>query len=775
MANREIAFAQKYASLPSVKSLFAIVATICLLGLRSRAADARGRSGTLPDLPAVLASKVDLWGEAAMRQPNGASYAFFENLLPPPRYVNADFRFYPIVLSAPRAKVKARLISNGSGVNLRGGARSWNDLGTPATFRVGPDEFRFGDILSRLAQPTLADGYLPIVNIRYRHASEAYQLEAFAATAPELADNGLVLVRFSLGSGTNGIITVQLDAKGLVFTNRTVLDSQGHALAYFDENWTWERQRAHAKISAARFATVAIPTTTLTGPLSLTSRPGNSGGAIKAFTYDEQRKLCVATWENILREGMNLECPEPLVNNAWRNLLIQNFSLIDGDHLNYSAGNQYEKMYAAETSDGAVPMMQWGYEAEMRQLLPVILDLKDKRLPNHFAGHQLDDIPRYFWQTRDTNFVQELRPRWEKELQLILTNRSSENGLMAKENYCTDIEVPVYSFPGNAACWAALRDIAPVLDDLGDPAAATRVRQSAADLKRAILAAVEKNTRRETAPPFIPMALFYGEDLHDPITHTRLGSYWDLVANYIVGSRIFVGSERELWLPRYFEQHGGLCMGLTRSAATNHTFWTGTHRTNPLYGMRYIVDCLRRDDVDRALVSFYGMLAHGMTRNTFVGAEGCSIEPVDEGGRYFYCPPNSASNGQWLTALRYLLVQDWDADEDGRPDTLRLMFGTPRKWLADGQVINLNNAPTAFGRVSVRLESQLTKNRVVAELALPDRNKAKHILLRARLPKGWKATSANIDGRVHQVDERGTVDLTGMKGKTTVRFAVEQN
>ena len=54
-------------------------------------------------------------------------------ILPPLRYVNADFRYYPIVLSAPGAAVKARLIANGSGVNLRGGARVWHDVGAQVT------------------------------------------------------------------------------------------------------------------------------------------------------------------------------------------------------------------------------------------------------------------------------------------------------------------------------------------------------------------------------------------------------------------------------------------------------------------------------------------------------------------------------------------------------------------------------------------------------------------------------------------------------------------
>src|SRR5438552_14591858 len=180
-----------------------------------------------------MASKRDLWGEAAMRQPNGASYQFFEPLLPPPRYVNADFRFYPIVLSAPNAKLKARLISNGSGVNLRGGARSWNDVGTAVIFRVGPDELRFGEFLERLEHPTLAEGYLPIPEIRYAHDTQVYKLEAYVATEPELTENAMVFVKFSLTSGSNNFITVEFDAPApLSFADGKVTSAKGQVLAY---------------------------------------------------------------------------------------------------------------------------------------------------------------------------------------------------------------------------------------------------------------------------------------------------------------------------------------------------------------------------------------------------------------------------------------------------------------------------------------------------------------------------------------------------------------
>ena len=40
----------------------------------------------------ALKSKLDLWGEAALKQPDGPTYEFFQNKLPPFRYVEAPFR-----------------------------------------------------------------------------------------------------------------------------------------------------------------------------------------------------------------------------------------------------------------------------------------------------------------------------------------------------------------------------------------------------------------------------------------------------------------------------------------------------------------------------------------------------------------------------------------------------------------------------------------------------------------------------------------------------------
>lgn len=743
-------------------------------------------SPTTPSLPDVFASGRDLWGERAMQQANGASYEFFETLLPPPRYVNADFHYYPLVFSAPAAKVKARLISNGSGVNLRGGARSWKDVGTPVVFRVGPDEFRFGELRERLSLPQLAEGWLPIYEITYRHPApvqsegavpinqkpstreqEVYRLEAFVSTDPAIAEHAVVFVQFSLAAGTSGIVTAQLDPPGgSRFESGRIIDAGGKPVVWADRAWKWERDGLHAALQPGKTATLAIAT----------QPPGDGVLAFDGSSYTRHRAITLQTWKEIVARAMQVDVPEPRINHAWRNLLVQNFMLRSDDRMLYSAGNQYEALYEAEGSDAALAMMNWGYEEEAKRMFVPLLDFLRKGLEHHQAGLKLHDVVRCWWQTRDKDWLTAMRPRWETELNRLLNNRTGPDGLLPKERYCGDIATPVHSLSVESKAWRALRDLPPMLRAIGDEGLAARVARAEGELKPRLMDVVTRSMRQETTPPFIPNALLADEHLHDPITATRIGSYWNLVINFTIGSRIFPpGSKQERWIPEYLEEHGGLCMGMVRAGGTAHGFWTGPERINPLYGTRYVVDTLRRDDPERALVSFYGMLAQGFTRNTLVAGEGCTLTPVDEGGRFFYCPPNSTGNAHFLTMLRSLLVQDFDLDDDGEPETLRLLYGTSRRWLDDGKSLQVDRAPTAFGPVSVRIESHLKAGELRATVDLPTRNEPRRTWLRARVPEGWHVTAATIGDQSLRVDEQGTVDLTGQRGTAVVKFAVKRD
>lgn len=708
----------------------------------------------LPSREEALASPLDLWGEAALREPNGPSYEFFAPLLPPLRYVNADFHHYPIVLSAPGAAVKARLISNGSGVNLRGGTRSWNDVGTPVIFRVGPDELRFGEFPGRVTGPRYAEGWLPIVQLDYAHDGVRIAQESFASVAPSLAQHGVVLVKFRLAEGTKGAVAIQVDSKAPpVVHENTLRDEQGRVLVWFDPAWKWQRQRLVANLTDKNSVTLAIATLPMD---ATTPSPLVNGG------FARQRELCVKTWSELVGRGMQLSVPEPVVMNAWRALLVANHALISSNRMHYSAGNQYDRLYQAEGCDALHALLWWGHE--VRPLAVSQLDFTRKGLEFHQAGHKLQLMTHLRDFTRDDALIREMRPRWEKEVRLIVNSRTNAEGFFPREQYCGDIPTPVFSLNSNAKAWRALRDFAATLAAMGERDEAAQLAQVAAEFKQRILAAVDKSTRA-AVPGFVPIALSGEEEPYDIITGTKMGSYWNLMANYVLGSGI-LGEPRERGLLDFIQQHGGLVMGMTRSRP-NVTFWTGPHSANPLYGTRYVLTLLRRDEPERALISFYGMLAQGFTRDTFIAGEGGSLTPLDERGRLFYCPPNSAGNAHFLAMLRHLLVQDWDADNDGTPDTLRIGFATPKRWLEDGKEIKLTRAPTAFGEVSFSLQSHLSTGEVTVHYSPPPRA-PRQALLRLRVPDGWSVTSAKAGARELRPDAQGTMDVTALREPTEI-------
>src|SRR5690349_20751183 len=101
---------------------FSVLLVACVRGGNVTGAESSPQAGQggVASVKEMLEARTDVWGDAAMRQPNGASYDFFKDLLPPVRWVNTDCHHYPIVLCAPRAKQKVRLISNGSSINAHG-------------------------------------------------------------------------------------------------------------------------------------------------------------------------------------------------------------------------------------------------------------------------------------------------------------------------------------------------------------------------------------------------------------------------------------------------------------------------------------------------------------------------------------------------------------------------------------------------------------------------------------------------------------------------------
>ena len=744
----------------TVRALLTLVVVVAAFGV---AAAAEPAAPELVPPREMAASKVDVWGEAAIGHPDGPSYELFKDLLPPLRYVNTAFRHYPLVLSAPQAAVKARWISNGSGINLRADKPPmWRENGIPVSFHVGEQSELFGNKLARLRGPTYLEGYLPIVQVSYSHAGSGYEQEAFAPITEPFSLHGTVLSRFISRSET-GTITARIGGtEPLMRSGSTLRDDKGRVWLAFDAAWTWNAGARELRCSLAKQALA---------DLLICTQPMEAPDTLR-FDYDAERAACAQAWRDLIARGTQFAVPEPIVQNAWRSHIVGNYMLAVGDRMNYSAGNAYDHLYEGECGDAVKALLMFGQTEDARRMVVPLLQFDRQATRFHVAGHKLQLLARYYWITRDAEFVRQTRSIWEQAVRLILDNRSPEHGLLPKDNYAGDINEKVVSLNSNANCWRGLRDMALVMDEIGERADAELWHREAAAFRQHIIAAVQKSERGDTDPPFIPLALLSDEPAHDPLTATRKGSYYDLMAPYVLGSEIFgVGSERETWMIEYLRQHGGLAMGMIRSMPHQGEF-NQQPGVNVLYGLRYMLTQLRRGDRQHALVGFYGHLAHGMTRDTFIGGEGSRFFHGDEQGRSFYLPPNSASNAMFLTTLRYLLIQDWDLTGDGRPETLRLLDAIPPRWLADGSDIRIQRAPSAYGEVSFQVQSRLNQGTITVNIDAVSRP-PEHTTLYLPEPPGYRVTSLAIESRQLSRDESGCFALPKLTKGLRLTAAVE--
>ena len=759
-----------------------------LAGANARASANLAAAGVVATPAEVIQARRDLWGEAALKQLGGPSYEFFERLLPPLRYVDADFHHYPIVLSAPGAAVKGRLLSNGSQINALARQPNWvNEAGIPIHLFIGQRRQPFGADLARLTGPRLEGGWLPIVSLEYEADGERYGLRAFASVAPKTAASGGLFVRLFFPAANAGKIELRLESghEYLEDQGGWVRDSVGRILLAHDANWEFNKARS-ALLSLEQHpasADIIVFTEPLAGGLAaanrfslLTDEPEAQPSAEKqraaepaldAAFCERQEHEARETWERLLGRGMQVTVSEPIVNHAWRALLVQQHGILRGAQMNYSAGNQYARQYANESGDSIRSLTLWGHADTARGALRPLFIYRRPNIELHDAGFKLEDLADYYFVTRDRKLLEEMRPLWQREIDLILSSRGPATGLLPREKYCSDIETPVISLNNNANCWRGVRDMGLVLEEIGEQEQARKLAAVCAGYRKTILAAMEKWTDRTVDLSFIPVALEGEESVHDPITATRLGSYWNLVIPCVLWSGLFPpDSPPATAILRTIQEKGGLCMGLTR-VQSRRGVWTNVQNIDDLYVIRYALALLWRDEPDRALVTFYGKLAQGFTRDTFMDGESTGIQPLDAFGRQVALPPNSTANASFLLQLRYLLVQDWDLDGDGRAETLRLLFATPRRWLEQGRRIVVQRAPTAFGEVSVQVESNVRYGKVTAVVEMPTRARPSRTLLRLRLPEEYRLVRAQAGARELSLQSE-TIDLTGLTGRITV-------
>lgn len=729
-----------------------------------KAGEAGARSAYAARLDAALEENRDVWGETLIAQ-GGATYDTIKNLLRPLFYstgnVYTELGVHNL-LFGENGGAPPYIIPLADGSRIAANVHQSEDH---VAWQVGPDAESFGSDLARLDGPYLDDGYWPVLQTAYTDdAGNRFAQECFAGHVPGHAGVVAFLrmtVRVASGS-PHALLTARFgdDAKTRF---RFTAPSDVQVTHEDEHRITWEVAPGENTLHAVWSPEYPLP----------------EAFAVSESAYETARTAMEAYWTEQLAPVLRFDVPEARVMNAQRNLLIQNLIM----RWRYSLGAvvYHNSFYQPESSDAVQTLGEFGLPEAYRDGLAALLGMTkgEGYYINWERGEKLTHGAHYYFLTRDAEFIEAHTDTFVEICEIFRKQMAEdEYGLLTKQRQCGDIpEVAHYMFHQMVG-WQGIRDMAAVWKSIGRSDLHDRFRPLADELK----AAIDKGmatavTDMDDGTLFIPRALYTGEAAYPSITETRIGSYWNLVMPYAFATGYWPMDGPELGrIAAYMHTHGGLFLGLLRFnyyptpiGAFRRDGLPGYYTTgvDNVYLPAYLRMIAAQDLADRQVLTFYGKLAHGMTRNTFVTGEGATLGARP--GEYYrstYGGPTTANNCAFLLNLRLMLVRDSFNHDTGAPEGLYLAHATPREWLEDGKEITVDAAPTCFGPVSYRIESHLAEGRVDVALSLPVRNPMAATKLKLRLPDPYTIIAVqNADrGDVDFDATTGIIDLSGYTG-----------
>ncbi|MHB0998628.1 MAG: NPCBM/NEW2 domain-containing protein [Armatimonadota bacterium] len=115
--------------------------------------------------------------------------------------------------------------------------------------------------------------------------------------------------------------------------------------------------------------------------------------------------------------------------------------------------------------------------------------------------------------------------------------------------------------------------------------------------------------------------------------------------------------------------------------------------------------------------------------------------------------------GYFLQQTRFMFVME-------HGDELWLAPFVTDNWMKDGMDISINRAPTAFGRVTYKIDSHAAEGYIEATIDPPTRKSPKEIVVRLRHPDGKKIRSVTVNGEPH-TDFDASKDIVRIKPSDT--------
>lgn len=323
-----------------------------------------------------------------------------------------------------------------------------------------------------------------------------------------------------------------------------------------------------------------------------------------------------------------------------------------------------------------------------------------------------------------------------------------EEGLMPP-GVLADWNSFAYHYAMNAYYCAALRELSGILEDLGD-AESARFKSGAADLQRHTLRAYRWTQAQSPVLPlrngtWIP---HYPSQVHSPgklaefFPGQDAGRSWcydvELGAHQLVPTGVLDPRDREVdRLLDHMEDVQFLADGwFDYPASMNHQDWFnlgGFSKVQPYYTRNAEIYALR-DEVKPFLRSYFNSIASLLNPEILA-----FWEHFHHSGAW----DKTHETGYFLHQTRLMLLNERDGE-------LWLAPLMSTNWLADGESLTVERAPTLFGFVDYRIESQLKQDRIQVKIDPPSAVQTLPVVLRLPHPGGGRLQSVQVNGKPHR-------------------------
>ncbi len=603
------------------------------------------------------------------------------------------------------------------------------------SFRLGDPPSPYG--FDGPIEQSLLEGYLPVVITRWRYDSLEYGLSVFG---------------HSPGMSPDAEVTAYA---ALAVHNPSAADRTAHVTVYSFPALGGAVPKLQAQVSPGRRRELCFRIPWLVSPERLVE-------AITPRQYADKLREVRSCWEALLAPGMLFRTPETRVNDGQLAWLMYNFLNVDkigGWCQIHDGGRFYEDVYGYSAALYCHALSLYGYWERADRYLRDMLHYQQPEgqfrtsygTPDN--GAVLYAIGQHYRLSRNDKWFAGMVPAIERCCRWIAGARAKTRTLNGDKHPLTygllasgdkpyaDYPGEVFSYYVDCYCWLGLREAGLALVDAGMESQGKHWLAEAETYREDILRSMESSLI-DLGDNFKALPI-------EPMTQRLIkqggGDYYGLIAPMLLETNFFAPDDpRAEWITSPMEKLGGLMLGLSRFAdGIDHAYTYG-----------YAMSKLRRGDVERFLLTFYGSLAHGMDRGTYSSVE------VNHAPAGINDPtlPHTYSHTQQLRWVRMMLVR-----EEG--DELWLASGTPRAWLARGNGIRVDRAPTLFGRISYTIRADEPERSVTARIGPIEQDRhtlPRRAVLALRPPeKLGVLQSVTVNGKEWPLPEDGCLSLDG--------------